>query len=326
MKTLPYYSLFQNIWEYLDFKRAHSTGITLISADGQFTTILKKSGKTLHYSLSHRDGSIISTHLQRFRATESRLRQFHTGCARIARDMCRYLRTQDPKWLNSERPFGALHGGIVLEDGGVIWRGNKDDIDPDEWIDLVGDEQLARLLDRVDRIGGEQSDEPHPETACNRAWKLLETVPKHHEFHVEVLRRRLLLIYGNEEFKDLPKAVRWARAIVEAEPHEVTNWWWLESATERLEGKSAAVEVLREGIRRHGADFSLYYSLANHHCALEQLTEAREAMLLALEEDPFALEGALESDCFAPIHEFIQEQMESEWHAPTREFLERVRG
>ncbi|NDC39710.1 MAG: hypothetical protein EBZ48_16995, partial [Proteobacteria bacterium] len=117
-----------------------------------------------------------------------------------------------------------------------------------------------------------------------------------------------------------------ARAIVEAEPHEVTNWWWLESATEQLEGKSAAVEVLREALERHGPDFTLYYGLAAHLCALDRLDEAKEAMLLALEEDPFALEGALVSECFAPIHELIKEQKESDWYTPTREFLERVKG
>jgi hypothetical protein len=36
-------------------------------------------------------------------------------------------------------------------------------------------------------------------------------------------------------------------------------------------------------------------------------------MLNALKNDPFALKNALESDCFAPIHDFIREQAHSDW-------------
>lgn len=79
------------------------------------------------------------------------------------------------------------------------------------------------------------------------------------------------------------------------------------------EGKPAAAEVLREGIRRHGPDFTLHYALASHLCALGELDQAREQMLLALKQDPFALKSALESECFAPIHDFIREQACSDW-------------
>ena len=189
-----------------------------------------------------------------------------------------------------------------------MWRGNKDDIDTDEWIDLVEDESLARLLDQVDRMIRLYSCQNDKAIQRQLAWGLLETIPEQHEFHVEVLRRRLLFIYGNDEFKELPKAVRWARALVEAEPYEVTNWWWLDDAMERLEGKSAAVAVLREGLKRHGPNFTLYYSLASHLCALDRLHEAKEAMLLALKDDPCAIDSALMSKSFIPIHDFILKQ------------------
>lgn len=63
----------------------------------------------------------------------------------------------------------------------------------------------------------------------------------------------------------------------------------------------AAAEVLREGIDRHGPDFILYYALARRLRSLNRLDEAREAMRLALEEDPCAITCALDSTCFAPI-------------------------
>lgn len=194
-----------------------------------------------------------------------------------------------------------------------MWRGNKDDIDTDAWIDLVQDESLARLLDKVDTILNQAFGHPEEKLLNKRAWELLETVPEHHEYHVEVLRRRLQRLACDEDCKDHTSAVRWARALVEAQPYDAINWWSLELATESLEGPSAAVEVLREGILRHGPDFSLHYSLAGHLCALGRLDEAREAMLLALKADPFALESSLTSKCFAPIHDFIREQARSDW-------------
>jgi hypothetical protein len=188
-----------------------------------------------------------------------------------------------------------------------MWRGNKDDIDTDEWIDLVEDESLARLLTRVDSIGREPSQEPDQENSCARAWKLLQTIPEQHESHVEVLRRRLMFKPESQTREDQQRDVRWARALVEAEHYDVTNWWSLDWAVEALEGKAAAAKVLREGIRRHGSDFSLHYGLAGHLCDLGQLDEAREQMLLALKQDPLAIESALKSECFAPIRDYIRD-------------------
>ena len=120
--------------------------------------------------------------------------------------MKRFLRSGDRKWLQADRPFGPLHGGIVLSDGKVIWRGAQDDIDPDEWLDMVENESLARLLDSSDRILSDQTKAS--DVRRQFSWDILETIPEEHDFHVEVLRRRLQLIYGNEEFKELHKAVQ----------------------------------------------------------------------------------------------------------------------
>jgi tetratricopeptide (TPR) repeat protein len=316
----PFYRLFDDAWEYLDFKR-QKREVSRTSPNGLLSASIENHGSSLTYILTAGEKSKISVSLQRFRATSSRLREFHVGCARVVRNMKRYLRTQDPKWLKADRPFGQLHGGVVLSDGNVMCRGNNDDIDSDEWIDMVEDESLARLLDQVDRMTRDFSGQNDEAIQRQRAWGLLETIPEQHEFHVEVLRRRLLLIYGNEEFKELPKAVRWATALVEAEPYEVTNWWWLDDAVERLEGKSAAVEVLRKGLKSHGPNFTLYYGLASHLCALDRLDEAKEAMLLALTDDPCAIDSALASNSFLAIRDFILEQKNSDWYAPTREYL-----
>ena len=322
-KPVSYSHLFDDAWEYLDFKR-RKREISRTSPDGKLTATIKNEGHWLTYTLNTGEDNVISVSLQRFRASAKRLREFHTGCARIARDMKRYLRTGDRKWLKADRPFGPLHGGLVLPNGNTAWRGDKDDIDPDEWIDMVEDESLARLLDQVDRMIRLCSCQNDEAIQRRRVWGLLETISEQNEFHVEVLRRRLLLIYGNEEFKELPKAVRWARALVEAEPYEVTNWWWLDDAVERLEGKSAAVEVLREGLTRHGPNFTLYYGLASHLCALDLLDEAKEAMLFALKDDPCSIDSALMSKSFIPIRDFIQEQKDSDWYEPTREWLEKI--
>jgi tetratricopeptide (TPR) repeat protein len=147
----------------------------------------------------------------------------------------------------------------------------------------------------------------------------------HHEFNVEVLRRRVEIVWIDQEFKDLPKAARWAHALVEAEPFDVKNWWWLADIVGRLEGKAAAVEIVREALRRHGPCFTLYYELASLLCDLGRLDEAKEAMLLALKQDPFALKSALESESFALIHDYIRELKERDWYAPTRDPLEEAK-
>jgi tetratricopeptide (TPR) repeat protein len=241
----------------------------------------------------------------------------------MALQMKRYLRTGDEKWLKIDRPFGPLHGGIILPDGGKMWRGIKDDIDTDAWLDLAPDEEVARILDRSDRLISDSSGEVDQLIQLFRSWKILETIPLHHEFNVEVLRRRVEIVWIDQEFEDLPKAARWAHALVEAEPFDVKNWWWLADIVGRLEGKAAAVEIVREALRRHGPDFTLYYELASLLCDLGRLDEAKEAMLLALKQDPFALKSALESECFTPIHYFIEEQQESDWYKKEKADLER---
>ena len=319
-RAFPY--LFGDQWEYLDFKRSRDPEALQPSACGSFTARIRKEGRLLTYTLVHLDGPEITASIDRFRATAGRLRSFYEGCARILRDMKRFLRTGDPDWLNAERPFGILHGGITLPSGNIVWRGDADEIDPDEWIDLVEDESLARLLHKVDCLTENREDDPEEEKHRKRAWDLLESVPECHQNHAEVLRRRLQRFALREDFQDHASSVRWARALVEAEPYDVVNWWSLELTTEALEGPSAAVRVLREGIRCHGPDFSLHYSLAGHLCALGQLDEAREAMILALKADPLALESSLTSECFAPIHDTIRNLKESDWYAEAREWLE----
>jgi tetratricopeptide (TPR) repeat protein len=195
-----------------------------------------------------------------------------------------------------------------------MWRGTKDDIDTDEWIDLVEDEQLARSLNQVDQLLNECSGNPNQQEMRKRAWDLLEGIPECHQYHVEVLRRRLQRFCCHEDFQDHASAVRWARKLVEAEPYDVINWWSLSWAVEKLEGKSASVEVLRKALEHHGPDFTLYSELASHLCALNRLDEAKEAMLLALKADPCAMDSAQKSESFAPIREFIREQMESDWY------------
>lgn len=306
--------LFTDHWEYLDFKRSSDRQITMASSCREFTVVLKKEeGSTFSYTLTHRAGAQIGSDFQRFRATESRLLQFHAGCARIERDLRRHLRSGDPKWLRPVRPFGPLHGGIVLENGCSMWRGDKDDVDRDEWIDTVEDESLARLLCRADRLALNYSGEVDRVVQYFRSWELLKTIPDHHEFNVEVLRRRVEFVCFDKEFEDIQKAVSWARALVAAEPFNVINWLWLDDIIQRIQGVSAAVEVLREGLRHIGRDFTLHYFLSSHLCSLGRLDEAREQMLLALKQDPFALKSALESECFAPIHDFIREQARSDW-------------
>ena len=316
-----FYRLFEDVWEYLDYRR-HKSVILCISADGLMVATLKQHGGWFSYKIGSGDKSICTT-LQIFRATASRLRAFHLGGARIAHNMGRYLRTSDPKWLKMDRPFGPLHGGIILADGNVTWRGVKDDIDPDAWIDLVPDQEVARILDRSDRLTKNYSGEVDHLIQLFRSWELLKTIHEYHEFNVEVMRMRVEFVSFDQEFEDLPSAVRWARALAEAEPYDVKNWRWLADIVERLEGKAAAVGIVQEALRRHGPDFTLYYELASLLCALGQLEEAKDAMLLAFKEDIFSLKSALESECFAPIHDFIADQQESDWYKKEKEDLER---
>jgi tetratricopeptide (TPR) repeat protein len=317
----PFYLLFQDIWEYLDFRRKKRE-ISCTSPDGLMKATLKQHGSWFSYTMTVGEDASISSTLQIFRATASRLSAFHLGCARMALQMKRHLRTGDPKWLKIERPFGALHGGIILADGNVTWRGVKDDIDPDAWLDLVPDQEVARILDRSDRLTKNYSGEVDHLVQLFRSWELLKTIPEHHEFNVEVMRRRVEFVSFDQEFEDLPSAVRWARALAEAEPYDVKNWWWLADIVEKLEGKAAAVVIVQEALRRHGPDFTLYYELASLLCALDRLDEAKEAMLLAIKEDIFSLKTALESECYAPIHDFIAEQQESDWYQKEKAALE----
>jgi hypothetical protein len=318
----PFYFLFQDIWEYLDFRRQQAE-FTFMSPDGLLKATLKQHGGWFSYSLSAGDDAKICTTFDIFRATAVRLRAFHTGCARVALLMRRYLRTGDRKWLMVDRPFGALHGGIVTTAGGYMWRGTKDDIDTDEWIDLVEDEQLARLLHQVDQILNGCSGNPWEQAMRKRAWDLLESVPECHQNHVEVLRRRLQYFCCAEDFQDHASAVRWARKLVEAEPYDVVNWWSLSWAVEKLDGKSASVDILRKGLEHHGPDFTLYYELAALLCALNRLDEAKEAMLLALKEDILAINGSLESETFSPIHDYIMGLKDSDWYKNEKEALEK---
>lgn len=323
MKPLPYYCLFEDIWEYLDFRR-HKYEASRISPDGLLKATLKQHGSWFSYSISAGENAEICTTVDIFRATAVRLRAFNTGCAKIALLMKRYLRTKDRKWLKVDRPYGALHGGIPTTEGGYMWRGTKDNIDTDEWIDLVEDEKLARLLHQVDQMLDNASDSPNKQEKKERAWKLLESVPQYHQYHVEVLRRRLQRFSLTDGFKDHTSTVRWARKLLEAEPYDIINWLSLEESVESLEGKAAAVQVLREGLERYGPDFTLYYGLAAHLCALDRLDEAKEAMLLAVQEDIFALKGSLESDTFTPIHEYIRDLKESDWYKTEKMNLEEL--
>ena len=325
MKTLPFYLLFEDIWEYLDFRRQKAE-LSCISHDGLMKATLQQYGDGLTYTLTSGDDAKICTSIDIFRATAVRLRAFHTGCAKIALFMKRYRRTGDRKWLMVDRPFGSLHGGIITSQGSYIWRGTKDDIDTDHWIDLVADEQLARLLHQVDQLLDGSSGNPNEQEMRKRAWDLLENVPERHQYHVEVLRRRLQFFCCAEDFQDHFNAVRWARKLVEVEPYDVVNWWSLEWAVTKLEGEAVAVEILREAIDRYGPDFTLFYQLASQLCAIGSLDEAKQVMLLAQQQCPEAMEWALESDSFTRIHGFIREEMESDWYKKKKWELERRYG
>ena len=72
-------------------------------------------------------------------------------------------------------------------------------------------------------------------------------------------------------------------------------------------GRFRDAAALAEAIDRHGPNFILYYGLASRLCSLNRVEEAREAMKLALEEDPYAITSALDSTCFTPIWEYLSE-------------------
>jgi len=294
-----------------------------MSPDGLLKATIRQHGSWFSYSLSAGDDAKICTSIDIFRATAVRLRAFHTGCARVALFMKRYLRTGDRKWLTLERPFGSLHGGIRTAEGGYMWRGTKDDIDTDQWIDLVEDEQLARLLSQVEQLLNECSGNPNEQEMRKRAWALLECIPECHQYHAEVLRRRLQHFCCAEDFQDHASAVRWARRLVEEEPYDVVNWLSFSWAVEKLEGKDSAIEILREALDQHGPDFTLYYELASHLCDLHCLGEAKQAILLAQQQCPEGMEWALESDSFTQIHDFIREQMTSDWYKSQKTGFER---
>jgi hypothetical protein len=313
MKPLPFYRLFADIWEYLDFRR-HKAEISCVSPDGLIKATLEQYGSGFTYTLTSGDDAKISTSIDIFRATAVRLRSFHTGSAKVALRMKRYLRTGDPKWLTVDRPFGLLHGGILMSNGRYESRGTKDDVDTDTWLDLVEDERLARLLDQADRLIANSSGDVDFKVQLYRSWELLKTIPEHHEYNVEVLRRRVQFVVFVQEFEDLPKAVLWARALVKKEPHDFMNWLNLNWIIVRHEGETSAVEVLQEALCLHGPDFTALYELATYLCSLKRLDEAKEAILAALKSDPFTMELALNSESFIPIRDFIAEQQKSEWY------------
>ncbi len=281
-------TLFADVEEYLHFVR-HLRQFTRSSPDGSCTASLsKEDGWYYWYRLRVDDGPTICRHVHRFRATPEMLAQFHAGCSNVADHMQRYLETWDDSYLERRDAFGDLFGDI------------GDSCDYDNWIDLVED---ADLLARLRCVEGHNQDGDE-----KAAWNELQRMPTQHEYHVEVLRRRLLF-YHCAGFTDHAALTRWARALVEAEPYDAINWTSLEYAVAGPdgEGHEAAAEVLREAIDRHGPDFILYYGLASRLCSLNRVEEAREAMKLALEEDPYAITSALDSTCFTPIWEYLSE-------------------
>ena len=286
-------TLFAEVEEYLHFIR-HLRQFARSSPDGSCTASLsKEDGWYYWFRLRVENGPTICRHVHRFRAKPQMLAQFHAGCSSVADHMERYLETWDDSWLERRDAFGDLFGDI------------GDSSDYDNWIDLVED---ADLLERLHRVEGHNQD--GDELA---AWNELQRIPAEHEYHVEVLRRRLLYCHY-AEFVDHAALTRWARALVEAEPYDAINWTSLEYAVAGpdSEGHEAAAKVLREAVDRHGPNFILYYGLASRLCSLNRLDEAREAMGLALKEDPYAISSALDSTCFAPIWEFLSEVQDSQ--------------
>lgn len=237
-----------------------------------------------------------------------------------------FMKSKGTEYLPKRQKVQDMADTRVLEswetEAGVFWfryhvrRDWASDTSPDKSTRKVEDEELAQILEQVDRTTPDQPEDDHPEKH-ELARQLLETVPARYENHVEVLRRRLQhCVYPDNQLKEKTLSVHWARSLVEAAPYNEWNWLYLDNAVQRLEGITAAAEVLREGIRRIGPHFSLYYCLSGHLCSLGRLDEAKEAMKLAMEEDPFALASGLENKCFEPIHDFIRELAQSESNAP----------
>jgi hypothetical protein len=284
-------TLFADVEEYLHFVR-HLRQFTRSSPDGTCTASLsKEDGWYYWYRLRVSGGPVYVQHVHRFRANKSRLDQFHAGCAAAADYVRHYLDCGERSLLRNEELFGELSGDF-----------NKEP-DDDEWEDRVESSDLRHRLHRVD--GHNQDGDERA------AWYELQLVPQEYEYHVEILRRRLIYCHYAESV-DHEALTRWARALVEVEPYDVNNWMSLEHAVAGPDGENteAAVAVLREAIRRKGSDFVLYYSLASRLCHLDLVQDAREAMRLALEEDPCAIDCALDSACFAPIWEYLCEYKE----------------
>jgi tetratricopeptide (TPR) repeat protein len=284
-------TLFSGVDEYLHFVR-NLTTFSRTSADGTSTASLtKEDGWYYWYRLRIAGGPVYVQNVHRFRANKSRLEQFHAGCAAAADHVRQCLDRGERSLLRNEELFGELSGDFTREP------------DDDEWEDRVECSELRRRLHRVD--GHDQDGDERA------AWCELQSVSQEHEFNVEVLRRRLIYCHYAESV-DHAALTRWARALVEAEPYDVNNWMSLEHAVAGPDGENteAAVAVLREAIRRKGSDFVLYYSLASRLCRLDFVQEAREAMRLALKEDPCAIDCALDSACFAPIWEYLCEYKE----------------
>jgi tetratricopeptide (TPR) repeat protein len=210
----------------------------------------------------------------------------------MALDMEKFIAKGDRTLLWSSDAFGPLDSD------------NGDGSDADEWVDRVEDEELLRRLHLVE---GHRQD--GDEVA---AWEELQRIPAQYEFHVEVLRRRLILCHY-AGFADHDALTRWARALAAAEPYDAMNWASLEHAVAGADGErhQVAADVLREAIDRHGPDFVLYYSFASRLCSLGRIKEAQDAMRSALDEDPYAITSALDSTCFAPIWGFLSEVQDS---------------
>lgn len=288
METQLVRTLFADVEEYLHFVR-NLRQFARSSPDGSCTASLsKEDGWYYWYRLRVEDGPTVCRHVHRFRATPEMLALFHAGCSNVADHMQRYLETWDESYLERSDAFGDLFGDT------------GDSCDYENWVDLVED---ADLLERLHRVEGH-----HQDGDDLAAWNELQRIPPEHEYHVEVLRRRLLF-YHHASFADHAALTRWARALVEVEPYDAINWTSLEYAVAGPDGEDheAAAKVLREAVERHEPDFILYYGLASRLCSLNRLDEAREAMRLALEEDPYAITSALDSTCFAPIWEFLSE-------------------
>jgi hypothetical protein len=285
--------LFLNIAQYLHFVRNLAT-FSRKSPDGIATeSLTKEDGWYYWYRLRIDGQTVYVQNVHRFRANQARLDQFHASCVAVGEFVRRCLQSGNGSVPRNGGLFGELNGDLT------------DKPDPDDWIDRVGSTDLLGILNRADSL------EREGDTA--KAFIELQRVPSQYEYHVEVLRRRLELSWY-AGFSDHEALIRWARALVEAEPFDAINWINLECAAAGPDGENnnAAAEVLREAINRHGPNFMLYYGLASRLCALNHLDDARKAMRLALQEDPCAVDSALESPCFSSIRDTILQIREAQ--------------